>query len=327
MAYLDPADHRLWKAELTAGPRRSDVRAAVGRTARRHPCRDRRRCRRSPRCSRPTRSSCAAARALSARHGARATRPRRQRWRSRRQTAATTARAGPRRRQSEEHSGRAGTARCSSTPNAPGTAIRPSTSPSASTICSSSASRSPAARLPLPRRLRRLAGAYLARCRLGAAGRARGARRVAAARLLLARVDGKSPVEYLTGEADKDRVRRVAVPLIVAAPSRRSRECATPGAGDRPVTRDASLRARPPRLGFARPADRRGRGDARGGAVGRAIAPAGASTGSRRGARPARRRRSASAATASPAPSPRSTARSPGAGRPRRRRSGASIDA
>jgi aminoglycoside phosphotransferase (APT) family kinase protein len=35
--------------------------------------------------------------------------------------------------------------------------------------------------------------------------------------LLLARVDGKSPVEYLTEQADKDRVRRVAR-LLLAAP-------------------------------------------------------------------------------------------------------------
>ncbi len=33
--------------------------------------------------------------------------------------------------------------------------------------------------------------------------------------LLLARVDGKSPVEYLTGERDKDRVRRVARALLL----------------------------------------------------------------------------------------------------------------
>jgi aminoglycoside phosphotransferase (APT) family kinase protein len=32
--------------------------------------------------------------------------------------------------------------------------------------------------------------------------------------LLLARVDGKSPVEYLTSEEDKEAVRRVAVPLL-----------------------------------------------------------------------------------------------------------------
>ncbi len=38
--------------------------------------------------------------------------------------------------------------------------------------------------------------------------------------LFLARVDGKSPVEYLTKEVDKDRVRRVARALIVAPPDR-----------------------------------------------------------------------------------------------------------
>ncbi len=32
--------------------------------------------------------------------------------------------------------------------------------------------------------------------------------------LFLARVDGKSPVEYLRDEADRERVRRVARPLI-----------------------------------------------------------------------------------------------------------------
>ena len=38
--------------------------------------------------------------------------------------------------------------------------------------------------------------------------------------LFLARVDGKSPVEYVTAAADKDRVRRVARALLVAPPSR-----------------------------------------------------------------------------------------------------------
>jgi hypothetical protein len=36
--------------------------------------------------------------------------------------------------------------------------------------------------------------------------------------LFLARVDGKSPVEYLTDTADKGRVRRVARPMIANAP-------------------------------------------------------------------------------------------------------------
>lgn len=38
--------------------------------------------------------------------------------------------------------------------------------------------------------------------------------------LLLARIDGKSPVEYLTQEADKDLVRAVALPLISRPPQR-----------------------------------------------------------------------------------------------------------
>ncbi len=38
--------------------------------------------------------------------------------------------------------------------------------------------------------------------------------------LLLARVDGKSPVEYLTSEKDRDRVRRAAIPMIEAPPQR-----------------------------------------------------------------------------------------------------------
>jgi hypothetical protein len=38
--------------------------------------------------------------------------------------------------------------------------------------------------------------------------------------LLLARVDGKSPVEYLTQETQKARVRRVARALLIAPPSR-----------------------------------------------------------------------------------------------------------
>ena len=38
--------------------------------------------------------------------------------------------------------------------------------------------------------------------------------------LVLARVDGKSPVEYLTGERDRELVRQVAAPLILRAPAR-----------------------------------------------------------------------------------------------------------
>ena len=38
--------------------------------------------------------------------------------------------------------------------------------------------------------------------------------------LLLARVDGKSPVEYLTDEADKVKVRTIAAALLCKPPSR-----------------------------------------------------------------------------------------------------------
>ena len=37
--------------------------------------------------------------------------------------------------------------------------------------------------------------------------------------LFLARVDGKSPVEYVTGAADRDRVRRAAIPLLERPPA------------------------------------------------------------------------------------------------------------
>lgn len=38
--------------------------------------------------------------------------------------------------------------------------------------------------------------------------------------LFLARVDGKSPVEYITTDDDRDRVRRVARPLLITPPAR-----------------------------------------------------------------------------------------------------------
>ncbi len=65
-----------------------------------------------------------------------------------------------------------------------------------------------------------LAAAYLA----GVEWEAPAALEARAAQLLpglfLARVDGKSPVEYVTEEADKDRVRRVARALLAAPPDR-----------------------------------------------------------------------------------------------------------
>jgi 5-methylthioribose kinase len=61
----------------------------------------------------------------------------------------------------------------------------------------------------------RLAASYLA----GASWEARGFVERRIARLLpmlfLARIDGKSPVEYVTEERDKERVRRVARPLVL----------------------------------------------------------------------------------------------------------------
>jgi aminoglycoside phosphotransferase (APT) family kinase protein len=65
-----------------------------------------------------------------------------------------------------------------------------------------------------------LAGAYLAGVgwEPAAAVEARAAALLPA--LFLARIDGKSPVEYVTDDADRDRVRRVAIPLVAAPPGR-----------------------------------------------------------------------------------------------------------
>jgi aminoglycoside phosphotransferase (APT) family kinase protein len=40
--------------------------------------------------------------------------------------------------------------------------------------------------------------------------------------LFLARIDGKSPVEYVTDEGDRDQVRRVARPMVADPPPRLS---------------------------------------------------------------------------------------------------------
>ena len=58
-----------------------------------------------------------------------------------------------------------------------------------------------------------LAEAYVAAAPDGRAVEARAARLLPG--LFLARVDSKSPVEYVTGEVDKDRVRRVAAALLL----------------------------------------------------------------------------------------------------------------
>ncbi len=74
----------------------------------------------------------------------------------------------------------------------------------------------PSARADFLRCFKALAGTYLAGVRWepAAALEARTARLLPG--LLLGRVDGKSPVEYLTEEADKNRVRKVARALLAA---------------------------------------------------------------------------------------------------------------
>jgi hypothetical protein len=105
------------------------------------------------------------------------------------------------------------TARCCSTPSAPGGATRPSTSPSASITSSSSACG------PRPRR------AAFSPASTARRGLPRGVDweppqavegRAAALLpgLLLARVDGKSPVEYIADDPSRDTVRRVARSLL-----------------------------------------------------------------------------------------------------------------
>lgn len=65
-----------------------------------------------------------------------------------------------------------------------------------------------------------LAEAYLARVDWEPAAAVQGRAARLLAGLLLARVDGKSPVEYLTAEVDKQRVRRVARALLATPPAR-----------------------------------------------------------------------------------------------------------
>ena len=130
------------------------------------------------------------------------------------------ARAGPRRHQSEEHPPRPEPDRCSSTPNAPGSAIPLSISPSVSIIsCLRARARAPTgARYNAA--FSALANAYLAGVDWESADglEARAAALLPA--LFLARVDGKSPVEYLTRESERAAVRRCAAPLIADPPRR-----------------------------------------------------------------------------------------------------------
>jgi hypothetical protein len=148
---------------------------------------------------------------------------------------------------------------------------------------------------------------------LGAGG-ARGARGGLLAGLLLARIDGKSPVEYITAEADKERVRASSrAACCWPAAARGSRRCAAAWAAELGDERhDHRIAgARPPGLGFARPADRRSRGALAGGAsAGRSRRPAprparGEAVELRDGGDAARRPRRARRVAASMARSPR----------------------
>ena len=194
--------------------------------------------------------------------------------------AGQQARAGARRCQPEEHPARPGR------PGVPGrrmrlvgrSGVRPGVLP-----------QSPAAEMPvdaarhrrLPRLLRCARGGLSVRA---SPGNRRDALEARAAHLLpglfLARVDGKSPVEYITARPDKDRVRRTARALL-ADPVDRARRCA-------PGLDEGTRRMTDTTIAFVhgrRVWDSRGRPTVEadvlleGGGVGRAIAPAGASTG------------------------------------------------
>ena len=101
--------------------------------------------------------------------------------------------------------------------------------------------------------------------------------------LLLARVDGKSPVEYIDDEAQREVVRRVARGFLLAAGRARGPDRHGLARGSSHDERSPHPQhPRPPRLGQPRPADGRSRADlARRRQSGRAIVPAGASKGTR----------------------------------------------
>ena len=117
--------------------------------------------------------------------------------------------------------------------------------------------------------------------------------------LFLARVDGKSPVEYITAEPDKDRVRRTARALLAAPVGPARRRARRPGRRELARMTDTAIAF----VHGRRVWDSRGRPTVEadvlleGGGVGRAIAPGRRLHRHRRGARPARRRRRRSAAT------------------------------
>ena len=65
-----------------------------------------------------------------------------------------------------------------------------------------------------------LANAYLSGVDWEEAGEVEGRAAALLPALFLARIDGKSPVEYLTRDSERDAVRRAAVPLIATPPAR-----------------------------------------------------------------------------------------------------------
>ena len=75
--------------------------------------------------------------------------------------------------------------------------------------------------------------------------------------LFLARVDGKSPVEYLTRESERAAVRRCAMPLI-ADPPRSPEGCRRRVGAARDERARHPIARRAAHLGLARPPDRRG---------------------------------------------------------------------
>ncbi len=78
----------------------------------------------------------------------------------------------------------------------------------------------PGARDDLRASFHALAGAYLAQVSWEPADALEARAASLLPGLFLARVDGKSPVEYLTAESQKDQVRRTAIPLLLSPPAR-----------------------------------------------------------------------------------------------------------
>ena len=214
MSYLPPSEYLLWKHALRDGQADLTIARTVGRTAGAHsrllggtPGAARRN---SP----PTRSFSTFGWSPTCWPPLDATPTWRRHWsdwsRRRKGTRSRWCTAMSARRTSS--SARRG--RCCSTPNAPGGATLRSISRSASTTCCSSAC---GMRRPRMRSSRPSTRCRLRTCMQWIGSRATDVERRAAALLpglFLARVDGKSPVEYITDDAQRDPVRRVAGALL-----------------------------------------------------------------------------------------------------------------